>query len=167
MWSVSSWMPLHSSHIPLSQINAQIITHNTIRSSHAELRSNSAELRDLLHDILTNQNDLRRVIEMQNAGEHVAESFMFAGQNVCFFRHCVPFCSVLTLHFRNYVACVRLETSCFIPLLDPHHLHHYLILETLCPVLETLLLFLKIVSDISNYSGAWSPSTEILGYPLL
>jgi hypothetical protein len=41
------------------------------------------EMRELLYTILSSNAELRRVVEMQGNGEHVAESIMAAGQIVC------------------------------------------------------------------------------------
>jgi hypothetical protein len=62
--------------------SAQIITHHFQRESTDALRSDSVEMRELLFQILTSHADLRRVVEMQGAGEHVAEPIMEAGQHV-------------------------------------------------------------------------------------
>lgn len=43
----------------------------------------SMEMRELLHQILTNQQDQQRITDMQRAGDsHVAERIMEAGQIV-------------------------------------------------------------------------------------
>lgn len=41
-----------------------------------------AEMRDLLRQLLSNQGELRQVIELQNSGEHAAELVMLEGQRV-------------------------------------------------------------------------------------
>jgi len=46
------------------------------------MKSNTAELRDLLIQALTIKSETQQIVEMQNAGEHVAERFMEAGQRV-------------------------------------------------------------------------------------
>ena len=48
------------------------------------MRSNTAELRDLLIQALTVKSETQKIVEMQNAGEHVAERFMEAGQRVSY-----------------------------------------------------------------------------------
>ena len=47
------------------------------------MRSNTAELRDLLHQVLSRRSETEQIIELQSAGQHVAEQFMAAGQEVC------------------------------------------------------------------------------------
>jgi hypothetical protein len=59
--------------------------HDSQRELHDRVRSNWAETRDLIYQILINQGELRQVYEMQNAGQHVAESIMEAGQVVRLF----------------------------------------------------------------------------------
>lgn len=52
--------------------------------------SNTAELRDLLIQALTVKSETQHIVEMQNAGEHVAERFMEAGQRVSYRRkYCI------------------------------------------------------------------------------
>lgn len=46
------------------------------------LRADRAATEDLLLQILTNQEDMKRVVRYQAAGEHVAEHLMEAGQRV-------------------------------------------------------------------------------------
>jgi hypothetical protein len=46
------------------------------------LHANRAATDDLLLQILTNQEDLRRIVQYQAAGQHVAEQIMEAGQLV-------------------------------------------------------------------------------------
>lgn len=46
------------------------------------MRSNTAELRDLLHDALTVRSERQQIIDLQNAGQPVAQQFMAAGQRV-------------------------------------------------------------------------------------
>lgn len=46
------------------------------------MRSNTAELRDLLLQALSGRSETQQIIELQNAGQHVAEHFMAAGQQV-------------------------------------------------------------------------------------
>jgi len=53
------------------------------------MRSNTAELRDLLIQALTVKSEMQKIVEMQNAGEHVAERFMEAGQLVSYQRSCI------------------------------------------------------------------------------
>jgi hypothetical protein len=62
--------------------SAHIVVHHTQREVQERMRSDSAEMRELLLKILTNQGELRQVYDMQNAGEHVAEPLMEAGQMV-------------------------------------------------------------------------------------
>lgn len=50
------------------------------------IRSNDAGMRELIYQILTNQEDMKRVQSLQNAGEHVAERIMEVGQNVSAWR---------------------------------------------------------------------------------
>jgi len=45
-------------------------------------RSDMAEMRDLLHQLLSNQGELRQVIDLQNSGEHAGELVMLEGQRV-------------------------------------------------------------------------------------
>jgi hypothetical protein len=45
-------------------------------------RSNTAEMQELLLQILTNTNEMRRVAQMERDGQHVAEPLMYAGQLV-------------------------------------------------------------------------------------
>ena len=45
-------------------------------------RSDMAEMRDLLYQLLSNQGELRQVIELQNSGEHAGELVMLEGQRV-------------------------------------------------------------------------------------
>jgi hypothetical protein len=45
-------------------------------------RSDSAEIQELLLQILTNTNEMRRVADMERAGQHVAGPIMHAGQLV-------------------------------------------------------------------------------------
>jgi len=66
------------------QLNSHMVLHQSQRESTEILRSNTAEMRDLLYQILTSQQEIRRVAEMQDEGEHVAEPIMEAGQLVCF-----------------------------------------------------------------------------------
>lgn len=65
----------HSSNIALQSGQRDVI--NT-------MRSNTVELRDLLIQALTVQSEIQQIIEMQNAGAHVAERFMQAGQQVSY-----------------------------------------------------------------------------------
>lgn len=45
--------------------------------------SDNAEIKEILHQILANRRgELNEVREMQDAGDHVAEPIMLAGQNV-------------------------------------------------------------------------------------
>jgi hypothetical protein len=63
-------------------MNSQILLYQSSRESTELLRSDSAELRDLLYQILSSQQEMRNVAEMEQAGEHVAERIMMAGQLV-------------------------------------------------------------------------------------
>jgi hypothetical protein len=72
--------------------SAHIISHHFQREATDAHRSDSADMRDLLHQILTSHSELRRVVEMQRAGEHVAEPIMEAGQLVgllCLTARCI------------------------------------------------------------------------------
>ncbi|KAF8226216.1 TKL/TKL-ccin protein kinase [Tricholoma matsutake] len=60
--------------------SANIVIYESQRELHDRVRDNSAETRDLIYQILINQGELQQVHEMQNAGEHIAESIMEAGQ---------------------------------------------------------------------------------------
>ncbi|RDB21515.1 Serine/threonine-protein kinase STY46 [Hypsizygus marmoreus] len=63
------------------QMHAAIIMNNHSIEAQERQRSDAAEMRELLHQVLANrQGELRQVIEMQNAGEHVAETIMLDGQ---------------------------------------------------------------------------------------
>lgn len=55
------------------------------------MRSNTAELQDLLIRALTIKSETQQIVEMQNAGKHVAERFMEAGQRVSYYRKCCIF----------------------------------------------------------------------------
>lgn len=59
-----------------------------LQSGHREaietMKSNAAELRDLLIQVLTVKSETQQIVEMQKAGEHVAERFMEAGQRVSY-----------------------------------------------------------------------------------
>ncbi|KAF9459539.1 TKL/TKL-ccin protein kinase [Collybia nuda] len=66
--------------INIFQLNANIVLNYNQREAHDRMRSDSAEMRELLHQILTNQGEMRQVYELQTAGEHVAEPIMEAGQ---------------------------------------------------------------------------------------
>jgi hypothetical protein len=77
--------------------SANIVMHDSQRELHDRVCSNGAETRDLIHQILINQGELRQVYEMQNAGQHVAESIMEAGQLVCpFIARNIKFMAVYT-----------------------------------------------------------------------
>jgi len=65
-------------------VNSNILLYQSHRDSSDLLRSDTAELRDLLYQILSSQQEMRNVAEMQSAGEHVAEPIMLAGQLVTF-----------------------------------------------------------------------------------
>ncbi|KAF8906038.1 TKL/TKL-ccin protein kinase [Gymnopilus junonius] len=59
---------------------AAIGLHSTQRLIAETMRSNTAELRDLLLQALNGKSETQQIIELQNAGQHVAEQFMAAGQ---------------------------------------------------------------------------------------
>jgi hypothetical protein len=61
-------------------VNANITIHHAQRETQELVRSNTAATTDLLYQILTSQEEMRRVIEMQANGGHVAEQIMEAGQ---------------------------------------------------------------------------------------
>jgi hypothetical protein len=63
-------------------MSSHILMHQAQRESADILRSNTAEMKDLLYQILTNHQEIRRVAEIQGTGEHVAEPIMAAGQLV-------------------------------------------------------------------------------------
>jgi hypothetical protein len=65
------------------------------------MRSNAAELRDLLIQALTVKSETQQIIEMQNAGENVAERFMEAGQRVSDQRNCI-----YQLRDFNFIDCI-------------------------------------------------------------
>jgi hypothetical protein len=59
------------------------ILHTNQIEEAARNRAETAELRELLHQVLSNQQDLQQVRELQEAGdEHVAPRIMEAGQIV-------------------------------------------------------------------------------------
>ena len=62
--------------------SANIVIYESQRELRDRLHSNSAETRDLIYQLLINQGELRQIHEMQNAGVHIAESIMEAGQLV-------------------------------------------------------------------------------------
>jgi len=64
----------------LFSVNANIDIHHAQRETQDLVRSNTAATNDLLFQILTNQEEMRRVYEMQVNGGHVAERIMEAGQ---------------------------------------------------------------------------------------
>ncbi|KAF8803631.1 TKL/TKL-ccin protein kinase [Phlegmacium glaucopus] len=64
----------------LFQINSNTVLQSGQRDMIETMRSNTAELRELLIQALTIRSETQQIIEMQNAGEHVAERFMEAGQ---------------------------------------------------------------------------------------
>ncbi|KII88869.1 hypothetical protein PLICRDRAFT_175127 [Plicaturopsis crispa FD-325 SS-3] len=64
----------------LFHINAQITLHHSHRESTSIHRRDNEETREMLREILTNQQDLRNIVELQRAGEHAAELVMEAGQ---------------------------------------------------------------------------------------
>jgi hypothetical protein len=61
------------------QINANIIIQHEAQDV---IHANRAATDDLPLQILTNQEDLRRIVQYQNAGQHVAEQIVEAGQRV-------------------------------------------------------------------------------------
>ncbi|KDR81397.1 hypothetical protein GALMADRAFT_89278 [Galerina marginata CBS 339.88] len=64
----------------LFTINSSIALHSAHRDMAATMRSNTAELRDLLLQVLSVRSETQQIVELQNAGHHVAEQFMAAGQ---------------------------------------------------------------------------------------
>lgn len=54
--------------------------HQHQRESTDLMRSDSADVKQLLYQILTNQQDMNLIVQMQSEGEHVAERIMEAGQ---------------------------------------------------------------------------------------
>jgi hypothetical protein len=64
----------------LFQINSNIVLQSGQRDVINTMKSNTAELRDLLIQALTVKSETQQIVEMQNAGERVAEIFMEAGQ---------------------------------------------------------------------------------------
>jgi len=48
----------------------------------ARMRSDSAEIRELLLNALSVPSERRQIVDMQTSGQHVAEEFMAAGQQV-------------------------------------------------------------------------------------
>jgi len=61
-------------------INANITIQQTQVETQAMIQANRAATEDILLQILTNQEDMRRIIQYQDAGQHVAERVMEAGQ---------------------------------------------------------------------------------------
>jgi hypothetical protein len=64
------------------QVNANIIIQQTQVETQAMIQANRAATEDILLQILTNQEDMRRIVQYQDAGQHVAERVMEAGQLV-------------------------------------------------------------------------------------
>jgi len=54
----------------------------TQRDMLARMRSDSAEIRELLLNALSVPSERRQIVDMQTSGQHVAEEFMAAGQQV-------------------------------------------------------------------------------------
>jgi hypothetical protein len=61
-------------------VNANIIIQQTQVETQAMIQANRAATEDILLQILTNQEDMRRIVQYQDAGQHVAERVMEAGQ---------------------------------------------------------------------------------------
>jgi len=62
--------------------SSNIVLHSAHRDMLETMRSNTAELRDLLHNALTVRSETQQIIDLQNAGQPVAQQFMAAGQRV-------------------------------------------------------------------------------------
>ncbi|KAF8163093.1 TKL/TKL-ccin protein kinase [Crassisporium funariophilum] len=69
----------------LFHINSTVVLHSTQREMLETMRSNKAEMQELLLQALTNKSETQQIVELQNAGEHVAERFMEAGQKELMF----------------------------------------------------------------------------------
>jgi hypothetical protein len=89
------------------QMHSHIFLHQSQREATEIMRSNTAEMRDLLYQILTSQQEIRNVAEMQYAGEHVAEPIMAAGQLVGCFVVALRW-SDSNLHRRKCANCERI-----------------------------------------------------------
>lgn len=61
-------------------VNANIIIQRSQTEIQGTIRANRAATDDLLLQILTNQEDMKRIVQYQAAGQHVAERLMEAGQ---------------------------------------------------------------------------------------
>jgi hypothetical protein len=62
--------------------SSNIINNATQRDMLTEMRRDSAEKKELLLAILSMQSERQQVVALQRQGEHVAEEFMAAGQQV-------------------------------------------------------------------------------------
>jgi len=68
-------------HIKL-QVNANSVIMRAQTEMQGTMQANRAATEDILLQILTNQEDLKRIVRYQAAGQHVAERVMEAGQLV-------------------------------------------------------------------------------------
>lgn len=66
----------------LTIISAQVLSYQFNREAHEAQRKDSEELKETLRQILTNQFDVQRILELQLSGEPIAEHIMEAGQRV-------------------------------------------------------------------------------------
>ncbi|KAF8964090.1 TKL/TKL-ccin protein kinase [Flammula alnicola] len=64
----------------LFHVNANIAMQSAQRDMMETIKSNAVEMQDLVYRVLTVNSETQSVIEMQNAGQHVAEQIMAAGQ---------------------------------------------------------------------------------------
>lgn len=94
----------------LFKLNANITIHHHQRETQDLVRSNTAATNDLLFQILTSQEEMKRIYQMQVNGEHAAERIMEAGQLVSSIIYAYPVLD-LRVTSSNSVNCEKEEAK--------------------------------------------------------
>lgn len=86
------------------KLDAHILLYQNQNEMRGSMDRNHDELKELMYKILQDNRELLRVVEMEKAGEHVAEALMEAGQTVC---RTHSYCSVTYLSPHCFAATAR------------------------------------------------------------